>query len=181
MTIPVGVIYALWSLVQDVGVFSRVFGRVLINKDFDRMILILNNLCKVLNMFFKWIIAFPIHIHGCQLLVIKWIDIDLSSSSGVVKCCVIIGLSNLTSLGPTFPVKWGNIYKKILPLELFVHIVSSHKMFVLVTDTWEYLILMNWVLLYALWLKNLHPFHQVLFYELCSFTGASLKIWVVKS
>lgn len=126
MTIPVGVIYALWSLVQDVGVFSRVFGRVLINKDFDRMILILNNLCKVLNMFFKWIIAFPIHIHGCQLLVIKWIDIDLSSSPGVVKCCVIIGLSNLTSLGPTFPVKWGNIYKKILPLELFVHIVTSH-------------------------------------------------------
>lgn len=56
----------------------------------------------------------PLWENGCQLLVIKWIDIDLSSSSGVVKCCVIIGLSNLTSLGPTFPVKWGNIYKKNL-------------------------------------------------------------------
>lgn len=68
------------------------------------MILILNNLCKILNMFFKWIIAFPIHIHSekMDVLVIKWIDIDLSSSSGVVKCCMIIGLSNLTSLGLPF-------------------------------------------------------------------------------
>lgn len=53
MTISVGVTYALGSLVKDVGVFSRVFGRVLINKDFDRMVLMLNNLCKILNMFFK--------------------------------------------------------------------------------------------------------------------------------
>lgn len=111
-------------------------------------------------------------------LLIKWIDIDLSSSSGVVKCCVIIGLSNLTSLCPTFPVKM-RILQEILPLGLFVHIVTSHVgvWWVIFENIWYW-----WIGFYfMLYDSKSPPFSSNVILELCSLTGASLKIWIVKS
>lgn len=60
MTVPVGVTYGSGCR----RVFRRVFGRVLINIDFERMISILSNICKILNIFFKQIIAFYVHIYS---------------------------------------------------------------------------------------------------------------------